>query len=209
LWLPPPFKSYFQSLPDAVPILSSIGLLDQNKPLLVVHNKYVKEWDGVPINFIDVATLDRLLTLLAPHYTVVYIHPSPTRMNVGTVQYSMDHNEALQLGDFQMIEERHPDVIIFEDIVVKSQDTYSYNKLKMMLYAHCDNYVTVQGGNAMLSGYFANKMVVYHVKGGETVCGSYNGWFHDLNPTEKMELKIAGHPTALLSLVTSMFLPVK
>ena len=68
-WTPPPYRDIFakEELPAAI---------RGTKPLLLIHNKYTREWDGPPCNFLDLETVDSLAAMLKTLYTVVYIRPS-------------------------------------------------------------------------------------------------------------------------------------
>jgi hypothetical protein len=58
-WAPPPYKDAFRN-----------DIFVFNKPLLIVHNKFTAEWDGKPLNTIDLPTLEALLTMVVGRYQV-------------------------------------------------------------------------------------------------------------------------------------------
>lgn len=101
-WVVPPYRQLFNNTP----------VLPTDKPVVIVHNKYAKEWDEPsPVNFIDVNTLLTLFELLKHHYTVVYIRPDPKHSMPG---FSADHNTMLEFDDFEEIRRGYPEVVIFQ-----------------------------------------------------------------------------------------------
>jgi hypothetical protein len=168
-WVPPPYKMIFKN-----------KVFHYSRSLLVIHNKYNKEWNVGPINFFDVSMVLSLISLLKNTYQIVYIRPSSKISNISLQGYSFDHTTNLELNDFEMIEKHHPDIIIFEKLMQLHQ--LDYNKCKLMLYANCDNFITTQGGNANFTAYFAKNLLIYHKRGRELEVGSYNTWHRTINP---------------------------
>ena len=143
-----------------------------DKEILIIHNKYNKEWGEPPINYIPVDVLYTILTLLNPIYQIIYIRPNnylDTKLH-----YSYDHNDNVDYNDYEMIRSTFKDVIIFDDLF--QQDIFSnmnYNLLKCYLFASCNKYISVQGGANNLIFYFAKDVVLYHKKGFEIEKGIY------------------------------------
>lgn len=46
----------------------------------------------------------------------------------------------------------------------------------MMIYANCDNFISVQGGSSVFTSYFGGKNIIFAKKGGELKHNSYNGY---------------------------------
>ena len=176
-WTPPPYRAFYANS------LFSFA----KKPLLVIHNKHNAEWESLtPINTLSVGLLDDLCRILTPSYTVVYSRPS-----LGLTGYSYDHNPLVELtADKDMLKARHTDVILYEDLLQRFP-TYSYNHLKLLLHAACENYVCVQGGNAHMVSFFFQRMVVLHKRGSELKSGAYGGWYHDTRPVADKVLRVA------------------
>ena len=150
-WQPPPYKKHYKN-----------DVLVFDKPLLIIHNKYAREWEELPVNYIDIPTLLELAKMLKPHYTVVYIRPVSHARG-----YSEDHSDVFDFDDHASLTKAHPEVLLFQD-VLKQHPEYDYNKLQLMLHANCDHFVSVLGGNAVIASYFSGTNVVYAVKGHET-----------------------------------------
>ena len=150
-WQPAPYKTHYRNTE-----------LRFEKPLVIIHNKYAMEWGGPPANFIDIPTLMQLAALLKAKYTIVYIRPVPHAKG-----YSEDDNQILHFNDHEELQQQHPEVLAFHELLHRFPD-YSYNKLQLMLHANCDHFISVQGGSSILASHFAGTNVIFAVKGGET-----------------------------------------
>lgn len=170
----PPYKLIYKN---------DIILFD--KPILVIHNKYNIEWGYNPINFIDIDTLRYIFNKLKDTYQIVYIRPINKKMDKN---YSIDHNTIIDdFPDYDLIENEFKDkVITFYDLL--KQYDYIYNKLLLMLYSNCNNYICSQGGTGHLISYFYNKLIVLHKQGGELHSGSYDGWYKETNKEQNKNL---------------------
>lgn len=157
-WHPPPYKKFYANQQYIYP-----------KPLLIVCNKFNGEWNRPPINFIPVQCLSELLETLIPKYQIVYIRPQYKTLSDG---YSPDHTENMDLNEMVLIRTKFPSVIIFDDLIEES-----YNLTKLRLFANCDNFISVQGGNAHMCAFFAKKLLVLHIEGPELQAGVYDGWY--------------------------------
>lgn len=101
-WVAPPYRQLFNAT-----------VLPTDKPVVIVHNKYAKEWDEPsPVNYIDVKTLMSLFELLKCQYKIVYIRPDPVRHSLPG--FSADHNTAFKFDDFEEIRLWYPEVVIFQ-----------------------------------------------------------------------------------------------
>jgi hypothetical protein len=188
-WTPPPYQHMYRN-----------SLLIFDRPLLVIHNKYNVEWNQSPINFLDPLTLDLLFSTLSPHYQVVYLCADTKARS----DYSQDHNTVLSFPDRPILD-RHPQILSFSQLLGAFPE-YNYNMLKLMLFANCRHYITVQGGGAALIAYFAQKMLVLHKKGWEWEKGSYQGWYQRLLPSFPTSLVVVREAKDLVDAVPSLFL---
>ena len=149
------------------------------KPILVVHNKYTVEWGGIPHNYFDEATLERIFSTLKDKYQIVFFEAA--RASHGARGYSADRQGLLAYDDVE-IAQRHPEVVIFGDLLETSKDTYNLLKLKIFSNAH--HFITVQGGNAHMCALFPGSLVgIQHIRGVERRHAYQNGIFQFLaNP---------------------------
>ena len=175
-WSVPPFKKHYKN-----------DTFVFDKPLCVVSNKYAMEWGEPPVNFIDIETLYHLFDYLKEKYTVVYKRPKNT-------DYVIDQNESFSVGDIQanvdgygLINDydlaREMGVLVFRDLLEEHEEM-SYNEFQFNLFANCDNYISVQGGNSHICARFGKTNINYIVRGREKTPGFYDGWYKRLNGCE-------------------------
>jgi len=193
-WIPPPYKQHYKN-----------NVFKYNKPLLIIHNKYNIEWHTAPINFINESVLDDILSMLVDKYQIIYIRPSNKKNILDTKGFSTDHNTIKEdLQDFELIRSKYNDkVIIFDDLLEKHN--YSYNELKLMIYANCDNYVCTQGGGSHFTIYFFDKMSILHKYGRELERGAYTGWYLKGNDMKNKIIKVATNDKAFVNNTKLLF----
>ena len=137
------------------------------KPLVIIANKFNREWGRQPVNFLPTEILVRLMERLVPHYTVVYNRPAGDLI-IG------DHNAIGDLGEKSILRERFPEVLFAEDIFARMRPQVSgFNHLQLCLYAQCERFVSVQGGNSVLASYFGGTNLIFQRQGQEM-------FFHEL-----------------------------
>lgn len=131
-----------------------------SKPILVISNKYNHEWGGPPVNFISLPTLQLLVEKFSPHYQVIYNRPSP-RLIVG------DNSSILDLDDETFLR-RHPGVLSLNKLYEQVRgELPSFNQLQLMVYANCERFISVHGGNAALASYFGGTNIILSKRGVE------------------------------------------
>lgn len=173
-WEMPPFKEYYKNNDFIF-----------EKPLIIVSNKYIAEWGDKPVNYIDIQTLYNIFDYLGDKYTIIYKRPIST-------DYVPDQNELSPVGDIQAILDtgetitdfelcRRMDVIIFNDLM--KQFNWSYNEFQFKLFANCENYISVQGGNSVLCSLFGKNNINYIVQGKELRPGYFDKdtWYYRMN----------------------------
>ncbi len=133
------------------------------KPLLVIHNKYSVEWGKSPVNYLELGTLDQLFNALKERYQIIFFEAA--RNADSERGYSVDHQTLISYSDVE-VARKHPEVIIFGDMLRRSSD--SYNLLKLKIFSSCYHFITVQGGNAHMCAWFPGSLVaIQHVVGPE------------------------------------------
>jgi hypothetical protein len=106
-WYPVPYKIHFTN-----------SKFIFNKPLIIIQNKYNKEWDNKPVNFFSVKTLDIMVSILKDRFQIVYIRPSNTILDMSSYLFSDDHNTIYeQLKDFELIKSKYKNnVLLFDEL---------------------------------------------------------------------------------------------
>jgi len=156
-WTPPPYKEHYKN-----------DTFKFDKPTLVVTNKYNIEWGEPPANFLNADTLQWIFENYQDKYQIIYSRFLPQMGYDDTV-------DTLDLGEFEMIY-GYPKVMTIQDL--HSKYDLTYNELQLKLYANCDKFVTVQGGQPVLASYFGGTNIIFARKGQELHCFSYQNWYN-------------------------------
>lgn len=141
-WFPPPLKEFYQ-------VDSSF-----EKPVIVINNKYSREWDKAPKNYLTLEDLSVIFDELKDRFSIFYIRPEGKEKS-----YFNDENIILHFEDFEFIEEHHPYVVTSRELAALYPEL-SFNILQCVILATADNHISVAGGNAVLSSYFSRKNIV-------------------------------------------------
>ena len=166
-WTRVPFKMHYKN-----------DVFVYEKPLLIIANKYNIEWDKPPINFLNIPTLDRLISSLKSRYQLIYNRP------VGE-QIVHDNSEIMDLGEHTWLRENHPDVLLMNDLFDQHQHTVeNFNQLQLMVYANCDHFISMHGGTAALASCFGGTNILLSHPGG--------GFEHDFNEYETLFPALSG-----------------
>lgn len=163
-------KSPYETYPD-YRTRYAVPALNLGKPLLIVHNKYHREWSRPPINFFDCETLDAIFESLKKRFSVVYIRHG--RENVQMRGFSSDHGNRIAevgvppLNDNEVLK-RHPEIHTFEELY-EIYGNGDLNRFKNRLYANAYYFVVTQGGGSHQCAMFRGSLqLVLHREGQET-----------------------------------------
>jgi hypothetical protein len=106
--------------------------------------------------------------------------------------YIPDQNETNNVGHIQAFVNgqlitdhelaRHMGVIVFQDLL-KEHTSMTFNELQFKLFANCDNFISVQGGNSHICSLFGKQNLNYIVQGKELRPGYFDetGWYYKMN----------------------------
>ncbi len=161
MWEPPPYKKIYKN-----------NRFVWDNPICVIGNKYTVEWSGPPVNYISLEILKELFKILQKKYQIIYNRP--TSIDIAEDQ-QRDHN----FQDFAILKEQFPYVITMQNLNKNNKDL-SYNQIQMMIYANCNRFISVQGGNCVFTSYFGGKNIILAMRGAELKYNSYN-WYHKLS----------------------------
>ena len=149
IWAAPPYKEHYKNTEHVY-----------DKPILVIANKYNVEWNRVPVNFIGIPNLLNIISRLHDKYQIFYNRMIPDNV--------MDDQRHMDLGEHQFIRRLFPDVKFLHEL------PGDYNLNQLQVYANCERFISVQGGNSILASYFGGTNIVYAIKGNELNGGFYN-----------------------------------
>jgi len=148
-WCPPPYRSAFRN-----------DRFVFGKDILVVQNKYTTEpyiyrsltgrRRHAPYNFIPLDALDEIFHELKGRYQIIYNRFTTT----------IDRSVVQDLGDFDLIRRRHPEVLTIQDLAERTGR--GYNEVQLQVYANAERFIGVQGGGSVLLHHFGGKCVVFH-----------------------------------------------
>lgn len=156
-WVPPPYKEIYKN---------NIFLFD--KPICVISNKYNFEWNENPVNFLSIETIISIINKLKDKYQIIYNRPE---------NIIVDDAELIEFNDKEEIK-KIEGVILIEDLL--KEYNYNINELQLMVFANTNKFISVQGGNSILSSYFGGENHIYAVKGGELESGSFK-WYNEFS----------------------------
>lgn len=139
----PPLKDYYKD-----------KAISFNKPTVCICNRYTKEWDGDPVNFFDIPTLQSMFEMLKDRYQVVYISIS------GRKEY-YDNNEEICADDKNFIDANYDaDEVCHIDRIIEENNT-SFNETVYRVMAGCERFITMNGGFGILASYFGGDNIIY------------------------------------------------
>ena len=164
-WTPPPYKDFYKN----------DEFVFDNKPIVFITNKCNLEHGEPPFGFFNVKCLyDMFSYLTSKGYLVVY-----KRATNKEEEFAIDQNEmgSIQQGyeniladvdGIGVISDRElpkymDNVWLFDDIPTE----YSYNETQLKIMANSDYFITVCGGNSILSSLFGGTVISYVHKGKE------------------------------------------
>lgn len=174
-WLSPNYRERFKNYDYD---LINIPKEAQEKPFVMISNKYTKEWLNPPTNFLSIETLETLFELLSPHYTVFYNRPRPK-----SVPQDRDQ-EHFEFNDWQLIKDKYPQVLDLNELVIP----HEYNLAQLAIGAKCTKFISVQGGTSIISSLFGGDNLVYSVKGKEIEVNSYS-WYNEFAGTHVRDFR--------------------
>lgn len=139
-WTPPPLKEHY----------SEISKIESEKPILVINNKYNKEWSVRPINFLSLDFLDNVFGYFVDYFEIYYIRYNGPAYNDDQGYYDEVCSE--EFGDYELIQNKHPQVKTVYDAM--AQHGYSFNEAQLMIMSKSERHITSNGGTGVLTSYF-------------------------------------------------------
>ena len=148
-WLPPSFKSHYRN-----------NRFNFTKPLLVIQNKFNIEpakrkaiygnAKKSPVIYLPLWLLGKLFEKYQNKYQIIY----------NRCEIELGRNDIEELGDFDLIRNRYPEILLVQDLAEKEQ--LNYNETQLLIYAQCERFLGVQGGGACMLHYFGGTSLIFH-----------------------------------------------
>jgi hypothetical protein len=181
-WIVPPYKDFYKN-----------SEFKFDKPIVFITNKFNLEHGETPYGYFDIQCLYDMFSVLSQKgYKIIY-----KRAKLTNSEFAIDQNEmnSVYMGyhdiqanvegigiinDYQLTE-YFDDVILFDELVKSSN--YSFNETQLRVMANCDKFITVCGGNSILSSLFGGIVITYVHKGKELRPNyfSNDGYFRKLS----------------------------
>ena len=162
-WISPPIKSHY----------SINNEIELNKKFIVICNRFNIEHGKFPLGYFDIPLLQDIFSYLkSKGYVVVYKRPDnkefPLDLNeqMGIDQdiikkcgiKAVDDNDNI-IDDKQLCK-LYNDVHLFEDLHAKYPHL-SYNEFQLKLFSKSSGFISMGGGNTILSCYFEVPVISY------------------------------------------------
>jgi hypothetical protein len=171
-WLAVPLKDYYKN-----------EVYKFAKPLLVIANRYNMEWDGPPISFFDIPTLDYMISALKHDYTIVYNRPRPENI-------TEDNSESYDLNEFDWLQSEHPEVKLLQDLFDENKSSVNnFNHLQLMVYANANHFISIHGGTSVLASYFGGVNLILSKQGPEHHFNCYQTLYPQLSGAKILHAK--------------------
>lgn len=149
-WEPVPLKATYSN-----------DIYVYDKPVLIIANRYNMEWDGPPISFYSVESLEFIISKLKDKYTIIYNRPRPQNI-------TMDNSDIYDMDEFGWLAKEHPEVILMEDLFKENRaKANNFNHIQLMIYANADKFISIHGGTATLASYFGGTNLILSKRGPE------------------------------------------
>ncbi|WP_203074364.1 hypothetical protein [Falsiroseomonas ponticola] len=191
------------SYPDLRALFSQADLrssrLNGCRPILVVHNKYNREWKfRQPINYLTLKSLRSIFEAYSSVYQIVYI-----RHGLKPVGETYSHDRNAFVADFQdaalLLE--YPNVLSFDDIFdehIAKGGCPDINLVKNAIYARSYHFISAQGGGTYQCAYYSGSLLMIQHRTGIEHSWPYIGYFRYL-AKPPVHLAIATSEAALIA----------
>ncbi|GJP43458.1 hypothetical protein CLOM_g2917 [Closterium sp. NIES-68] len=165
-WQPPTLAAHFRKLPPVWPEIP------EGSRLVVIGNKFEREWGHSPVNFIDIRTLLRIVdSYLEAGFYVVYNNPG--------MSLEQDQRQKIRdgkdLGDYEALQERfgkNRRLQIMQNLQ-KRWPGLSFNDVQFRMMARSVCFVSVQGGGSIVESFFGGRNIIFFREGQEVNGGAY------------------------------------
>ena len=149
-----------------------------SKPLLIVHNKFTREWRSQPVNFLSLELLEGLFSSLKGTCTIVYIRHGMAGQHLPG--FTGDHQPSLAFADRDLLA-RHPEILCFDDLFAACASAgfgYDVNTFKNALYSRCYRFISSQGGGAHHIAMFSGSLLAILHRKGRDIRLAYNDGYY-------------------------------
>lgn len=180
-WSPPNYKAYYAN--------DEYRFGDK---FIVIANRYNYEHNKPPRGYFNLECLQYLFTeLTAAGYHVIYKRPENT-------EFAIDENEQVMLDNKLVLKGLVPGIGVLTDkeLAIRTPNVhlletipdngYSYNEKQLRIFANASGFISMAGGNGILSSYFGVPNITYVTTSGELRDGYFgpNSYYRKLSGAE-------------------------
>lgn len=168
-----------------------------NKKTFIIHNRYSKEWNNAPINYIDKETIKKICLMLRDSFQIVLIQasdfPSKYDDDIRPTDYGFDEKECDDLG------------LITLKTLIKTYPALSINELQCCLFAGCSDFISSNGGGGILISYFGGSNIIFskNCRELDPDVNSFYNWYYKFGDSI---IQVVSDEERLVKLVESKYI---
>jgi hypothetical protein len=171
-WLPVPLKQQYRN-----------NTFVFDKPILIVANRFNKEWDKPPISFFSIEMLAYIFDKFKNDYTIIYNRP-------GAQHITMDNSDIYELNEFEWMKTNFPEVLLMSNLYKQHKaNVNNYNHLQLLVYANAENFLSTHGGTSVLASYFGGRNIVLSKEGPQVYFKCFEKIYPKLSGAEVFHAK--------------------
>eukprot|EP00271_Cylindrocystis_brebissonii_P000730 TRINITY_DN1095_c0_g1_i1.p1 TRINITY_DN1095_c0_g1~~TRINITY_DN1095_c0_g1_i1.p1 ORF type:complete len:443 (-),score=38.72 TRINITY_DN1095_c0_g1_i1:138-1466(-) len=178
-WYPPPLAAHFREW-------GKLWKIPPHSKLIIISNKLSNEWFKGPINIIDIPTLKQTIqSYIEADFYVIYNRAGNA---VPEDKWQLADNPGFRLDDYKVIrklrlqEPYRSRLRLVQDIAEEYPDL-SFNEVQFRLMARSKCFISVQGGNSIVSSYFGGTNIIFARRGFELDFKAYYKTYYRLAGT--------------------------
>lgn len=145
-WTPPPYQKYY----------SQFFSPNDDKKVIVISNKYNKEWFSKVYNYLSLEFLEEFFKLFSNKYKIYYIRYNGNSKDKN--QEYFDDVTPLPFDDYKLTQKYNIETIY--DIM--NEYEIGFNTAQLYIHSAAKYTVTVAGGNSILSSFFGDEMIQFN-----------------------------------------------
>ena len=165
-WICPPYKKYYKN-----------DEFNFGKPIVFVSNIYNFEHGNYPkYHYFDIQCLYEIFSYLTGQgYHIIYKRPTNKepftidQNEINTAQLNLNITASVDgIGTITDIDlPKYMDNVMLFDDIVEQYPQYTYNEVQLKIMANTEKFISVCGGNGILSSLFEGTVVLYITQGRE------------------------------------------
>eukprot|EP00271_Cylindrocystis_brebissonii_P000732 TRINITY_DN1095_c0_g1_i6.p1 TRINITY_DN1095_c0_g1~~TRINITY_DN1095_c0_g1_i6.p1 ORF type:complete len:443 (-),score=37.06 TRINITY_DN1095_c0_g1_i6:173-1501(-) len=181
-WYPPPLAAHFREW-------GKLWKIPPHSKLIIISNKLSNEWFKGPINIIDIPTLKQTIqSYIEADFYVIYNRAGNA---VPEDKWQVVDSSGLRLDDYKIIrklrlQEPYRSRLRLVQDIADEHPGLSFNECQFRIMARSKCFLSVQGGNSIVSSYFGGTNIIFARRGFELDFKAYHRAYHQLAGTSIM-----------------------